>query len=172
MNIAAATDCILRVTGTVPVRFLLVDTTLQALFMIENGAITRKYPVSTSRFGIGNRENSLMTPRGVHRIAEKFGHGAPVGRIFRDRLDTGETWNIGAPGENLVLTRVLRLEGLEDGVNRGPGIDSYERYIYIHGTSNEASIGRPASHGCVCMANDDVVELFDAAMEGTIVLID
>jgi hypothetical protein len=175
MDISSVTDNIRRVTGTVPGRFLLVDTALQSLSVVENGAVTRKYSVSTSRYGTGNRENSLMTPRGAHRIAEKYGHGAPIGRIFRDRLDTGDTWKIGtagSPGENLVLTRILRLEGLEDGVNRGPGIDSYERYIYIHGTNNEASIGMPASHGCVCMANNDVVELFDSVSEGTIVVID
>jgi UDP-N-acetylmuramate--alanine ligase len=172
MNIASAAESIRRTTGTIPLRFLLVDTALQTLSVIENGEVIKQYPVSTSRYGIGNRENSLMTPCGVHRIAEKYGHGAPVGRVFRDRLDTGDTWKIGEAGENLILTRILRLEGLEDGVNRGAGIDSYERYIYIHGTNNEASIGRPASHGCVCMANLDVVELFDAAMEGTIVVID
>jgi lipoprotein-anchoring transpeptidase ErfK/SrfK len=113
-----------------------------------------------------------MTPPGVHRVKEKYGHGVPVGRVFRDRLDTGDTWTIGEPGDNLILTRILRLEGLEDGINRGPGIDSYERYIYIHGTNNETSIGSPASHGCVCMTNKDVIELFDAVPEGTIVVID
>ena len=175
MNISSATDSIRRATQAVPVRFLLIDTALQSLAVIENGTMTRQYPVSTSRYGIGNRENSLMTPRGVHRITEKYGHGAPLGRVFRDRLDTGVTWKIGdagSPGENLVLTRILRLEGLEDGVNRGPGIDSYERSIYIHGTNNESSIGTPASHGCVCMSNVDVAELFDAIPEGTIVVID
>jgi lipoprotein-anchoring transpeptidase ErfK/SrfK len=172
MDISSMTDSIRRVTGMVPGRFLFVDTALQSLSVVENGAVTGNYSVSTSRYGIGNRENSLMTPRGVHRIAEKYGHGAPIGRIFRDRLDTGDTWKIGTAGDNLVLTRILRLEGLEDGVNRGPGIDSYDRYIYIHGTNNEASIGRPASNGCVCMANDDVVELFDSVSEGTIVVID
>ena len=172
MNITSATDRIRRTTQAVPVRFLLVDTALQTLAIVENGAMTRQYSVSTSRYGIGNRENSLMTPRGVHRIAEKYGHGAPVGRVFRDRLDTGDTWKIGDAGENLVLTRILRLEGLEDGINRGPGIDSYERSIYIHGANNESSIGTPASHGCVRMANRDVVELFDAVTEGTIVVID
>ena len=78
-----------------------------------------------------------MTPPGVHRVCEKIGSGAPAGRIFRDRIDTGEDWPIGKPEENLILSRILRLEGLEQGLNKGKGIDSYERYIYIHGTNNE-----------------------------------
>jgi lipoprotein-anchoring transpeptidase ErfK/SrfK len=158
--------------GTVPGRFLLVDTSLQKLFVADNGALVKEYPVSTSLFGTGSAEGSFRTPKGVHRVKEKYGHGAPPGRVFRDRIDTGENWPVGAPGGNMILSRILRLEGCEDGVNRGPGIDSYERYIYIHGTNNEAAIGAPASHGCVCMKNSDVIELFDDITEGTIVLID
>jgi lipoprotein-anchoring transpeptidase ErfK/SrfK len=178
MNIKQAEDRVRGATGTLPGRFLLVDTPAQSLAVVEKGTVLRQYPVSTSKFGAGNRENSLMTPQGVHRIVEKYGRGAPLGRIFRDRLDTGETWTVGtrgargAHGESLILTRILRLEGLEDGINRGQGIDSYERYIYIHGTNNETSIGFPSSHGCVCMTNSDVVELFDDVTEGTIVVID
>jgi lipoprotein-anchoring transpeptidase ErfK/SrfK len=175
MKIIQAQQRVRLVTGSIPARFLSVDVAEQSLTVIENGAAVKTYPVSTSRYGVGNRENSLMTPPGVHRVAEKYGHNAPLGRVFRDRLDTGRTWTIGEPGapdDNLILTRILRLEGLEDGINRGQGIDSYERYIYIHGTNNESSIGMPSSHGCVCMTNRDVVELFDATAEGTIVLID
>jgi hypothetical protein len=172
MNITRAENRIRNVTGTLSGTFLLVDVANQTLAVIENSVVRRTYPVSTSRIGIGNKENSLMTPPGVHRVKEKYGHGAPVGRVFRDRLDTGDIWTIGKPGDNLILTRILRLEGLEEGINRGPGIDSYERYIYIHGTNNEASIGTPASHGCVCMTNNDVIELFDTVPEGTIVIID
>jgi lipoprotein-anchoring transpeptidase ErfK/SrfK len=128
--------------------------------------------VSTSKFGSGNKENSLMTPRGLHRIKEKYGHNAPIGRVFRDRIDTGEDWPIGIPGDNLILTRILRLEGLEPGINQGQGIDTFDRYIYIHGTNNESAIGTPASHGCVCMKNADIVELFDMVSEGTLVFID
>jgi hypothetical protein len=158
--------------GTVPDRYLLVDTAAQTLSVMEKNATVKMYPVSTSRYGVGNRESSFMTPPGVHRVGEKFGHAAPAWRIFRDRIDTGEDFRPGDAADCLVLTRILWLEGLEDGVNRGPGIDSHERYIYIHGTSNEEAIGRPASHGCVCMRNSDVIELFDSVEEGTIVLID
>jgi lipoprotein-anchoring transpeptidase ErfK/SrfK len=154
-----------------PCRFLYVCISQQRLYVIEDSIATREFPVSTSRFGVGNREDSLMTPSGVHRVKEKYGAGAPLGRVFRDRLDTGEDWPIGTPGENLILTRILRLEGCEIGINKGNGIDSYDRYIYIHGTNNERLIGQPASHGCVCMTNADIVELFDTIPEGTLVYI-
>ncbi len=161
-----------QVLGSVPRSFLIVDISQQRLYCIEGGAAVRDYPVSTSRYGTGNQDGSLKTPTGVHRVKEKFGRGAPLGRVFRDRLDTGEDWPVGAHGENLILSRILRLEGCEDGINRGPGIDSYERYIYIHGTNNEETVGTPSSHGCVCMKNSDVAELFEIVPEGAIVLID
>ncbi|HMD68163.1 MAG TPA: L,D-transpeptidase [Chitinivibrionales bacterium] len=161
-----------RTCGAAPQKFLFVDISKQRLYRLADGVAVKEYPVSTSRFGVGNADGSLMTPAGVHRVKEKYGHGAPVGRVFRDRFDTGETWTVGVPGENLILTRILRLEGCEDGINRGEGIDSYERYIYIHGTNNEKSVGAPASHGCVCMKNADIVELFEYVPEGMLVVID
>jgi lipoprotein-anchoring transpeptidase ErfK/SrfK len=172
MDLSALENAIRRVTGTVSKRYVAVDTAAQRLLVITDGSIDKSYPVSTSSRGTGNREGSFQTPRGVHRIREKYGAGAPAGRIFRDRLDTGETWPIGKRGENLIMTRILRLEGLEAGVNKGPGIDSYERYIYIHGTNNEHRIGEPFSQGCVCMKNADIIELFDFLEEGAIVIID
>src|SRR3990170_7533075 len=152
--------------------YLVVSIEKQTLFVCSNNAIIERYNVSTSRFGNGNRENSLKTPPGIHRIKEKYGAGAPAGRVFRDREDTGEDWDHKQNGDNLILTRILRLEGLEEGINKGPGVDSYERYIYIHGTGREDLIGTPLSHGCVCMRNHDVIRLFDKVREGTLVYID
>jgi UDP-N-acetylmuramate--alanine ligase len=152
--------------------FLVVSIEEQALFVCANGRTVERYDASTSRFGNGNRENSLKTPLGIHRIKEKFGAGAPAGRVFRDREDTGEHWDHGQTGDNLILTRILRLEGLEQGINKGPGVDSYERYIYIHGTGREDLIGTPMSHGCVCLRNHDVIRLFDTVREGTLVYLD
>jgi len=165
-------EAIERVLGTAPAKFVAVDTGAQRLFVVNGDTIDKSYKVSTSARGTGNREGSFRTPRGVHRVCEKYGAGAPLGRVFRDRIDTGEDWPIGMPGENLILTRILRLEGLETGINKGPGIDSYERYIYIHGTNNEHRIGEPFSHGCVCMSNAEVIEVFDEIEEGDIVFID
>ncbi len=152
--------------------FLVVSIETQTLLVCMNDTIVERYNASTSRFGSGNRENSLKTPLGLHRIKEKYGAGAPPGRIFRDREDTGEDWDHKQNGDNLILTRILRLEGLEEGINKGPGVDSYERYIYIHGTGRENLIGTPLSHGCVCMRNHDIIRLFDSVREGTFVYID
>jgi UDP-N-acetylmuramate--alanine ligase len=172
MEIDKARNAIKKLLGIVPERYLIVDTSAQELSVVENGRIDKKYCVSTSSRGTGNREGSFQTPQGVHRICEKYGEGAPAGRIFRDRVDTGENWPVGAQGENLILTRILRLEGLERGINKGPGIDSYDRYIYIHGTNSEHRIGTPNSQGCVCMKNADIIELFDSIEEDAIVFID
>jgi len=152
--------------------YLLVSIEEQALFLCSHDTLVERYDASTSRFGIGNRENSLMTPLGIHQIKEKFGAGAPAGRVFRDREDTGEDWDHSQVGDNLILTRILRLEGLEPGINKGGSVDTYERYIYIHGTGREDLIGSPLSHGCVCMRNLDVARLFETAQEGTLVYID
>jgi UDP-N-acetylmuramate--alanine ligase len=152
--------------------FLVVSVETQALFLCVNETVVERYDASTSRFGSGNRENSFKTPLGVHRIKEKFGADAPAGRIFRDREDTGMDWDHSQTGDNLILTRILRLEGLEQGINKGEGVDSYERYIYIHGTGREDLIGTPLSHGCVCLRNQDIIRLFDRVKENTIVYID
>ena len=152
--------------------YLVVSIETQTLLVCRNDAIVERYDASTSRFGNGNRENSLKTPLGVHRIKEKFGAGAPPGRIFTDREDTGMDWDHSQTGDNLILTRILRLEGLEEGINKGAGVDSYERYIYIHGTGREDLIGTPLSHGCVCLRNHDIIRLFETVKEGTLVYID
>ena len=151
--------------------FLVVSIETQSLLVCSKDIIVEHFAASTSRFGIGSRENSLKTPLGLHRIMEKFGAGAPAGRVFRDREDTGEDWDHCKNGDNLILTRILRLEGLEEGINKGAGVDSYERYIYIHGTGREDLIGTPLSHGCVVMRNQDVIRLFDKDGEGTLVYI-
>ena len=152
--------------------FLVVSIEEQTLLVCANDTIIERYDASTSRFGNGNRENSLKTPLGLHRIKEKYGAGAPPGRVFRDREDTGEEWDHRQNGDNLILTRILRLEGLEEGINKGGSVDSYERYIYIHGTGREDLIGTPLSHGCVCLRNRDIIRLFDTVKEGTLVFID
>lgn len=129
----------------------------------------KKYRCSTSRFGIGEVSGSNMTPRGLHRVAEKHGGGWPVGAVFKERIFQGYTWS-GLPGAS-VTNRILWLEGLEPGFNRGADVDSYKRYIYIHGTGNEPGLGRPASHGCVHLAANDLIPLYDKLPVGTLVWI-
>lgn len=151
--------------------YLLVDTKTQTLSFIKDGNVAKTYPISTSKFGIGAVKDSFKTPLGVHRVAEKYGEGCPAGRIFRSRKDTGMDWDGKSLEENLILTRILRLAGLEPGVNQGGDVDSFERYIYIHGTNLENSIGKPASHGCVLMKNQDIIELYAQVPENTVVVI-
>ena len=153
-------------------RYIVVSIETQTLLVCAKDTVLARYDASTSRFGNGSRENSLKTPLGLHRIKEKIGAGAPPGRVFRDREDTGEVWDGRSPEDNLILTRILRLEGLEEGINKGPGVDSYDRYIYIHGTGREDLIGTPLSHGCIVLRNRDVIGLFDMIREGALVYID
>jgi lipoprotein-anchoring transpeptidase ErfK/SrfK len=155
-----------------PKSFVFVDTNTQTLTYCKETDATVVCGVSTSRFGLGNREGSYKTPRGLHRVAEKIGGEAAPWTVFSSRENTGVVWTEGMDEENQVLTRILRLQGLEPGVNAGTSIDSYERYIYIHGTNREDMIGIPFSHGCVCMKNDDIIMLYDMLEVGTYVYID
>lgn len=132
-------------------------------------ALSKKFRCSTSRYGIGEVAGSNMTPRGLHRIAEKHGGGWPVGAVFKNRQLSGFTWD-GEPG-GLITNRIMWLEGLETGFNRDGNVDSYKRYIYIHGTGNEPGIGRPASHGCVHLSANDLIPLYDKLPVGTLVWI-
>ncbi|MDR2729009.1 MAG: L,D-transpeptidase, partial [Chitinispirillales bacterium] len=143
----------------------------QKLYFYEKSKPSCAFNISTSQYGVGNRENSYMTPTGLHRIDEKIGGGALPWTIFRSRENTGVIWQSGMDEENQILTRILRLRGLEEGVNAGIGIDSYDRYIYIHGTNHEEKIGSPMSHGCICMKNDDIIKMFDIIEEDTLVYI-
>jgi L,D-transpeptidase YbiS len=132
--------------------------------------LTKKFSCSTSRFGIGQTEGSNCTPLRLHRIAEKIGAGAPAGTVFKGRQAIG---HVSQPGlaDAKITTRIMWLEGLEPGFNRGGNVDSHARYIYIHGTADQASIGKPASCGCVHLADDDLIPLFDLLPAGTLVWI-
>jgi UDP-N-acetylmuramate--alanine ligase len=152
--------------------FLVQSIETQRLFVCAKEAVIEQYDASTSRFGNGIRENSFKTPLGLHRITEKIGDGAPAGRIFKARKDTGIDWDHHSMEDNLILTRILRLEGLEAGINKGTGVDSYERFIYIHGTNREDLIGTPLSHGCLTLRNEDILRLYEIVREGMLVYID
>lgn len=154
---------------------IVVDPSTQTLYLMQKSALVRSYPVSTGRTGLGNSEGSYQTPVGVHRICQRIGFEAVCGAVFKGRELTGEVAVIVhepvSTGQDAITTRILRLIGLEPGVNKGPGIDSFDRYIYIHGTPEEGLIGQPVSHGCVRMKNRDVVDLFGQVREGTLVYI-
>jgi lipoprotein-anchoring transpeptidase ErfK/SrfK len=119
--------------------------------------------------------DSFGTPTGLHLIVDKVGEGEPLGTVFRHRLSLGKKYWELEPEEqtkNLITTRILRLRGLEEGFNSGPGHDSYDRLIYIHGTNHEDKIGTPNSAGCIEMLNDEVLDLFNQVPSGTLVLIE
>ena len=155
---------------------IIVSIEKQRLYCIDHqGNILIEYPVSTSVFGTGSENGSFKTPLGEHSIAQKIGAGSAINEVFIGREPQGileELRHGGKPlPEDIITSRILWLQGEESGLNMGEGIDSYQRYIYIHGTSEEVKIGHPASHGCVRMKNKDVIELFDLVDKGCRVLI-
>ena len=144
---------------------LRVSVSAQRLDLVDDhGRVTRSFPVSTAKKGTGSEPDSNKTPLGWHRICAKIGDGAAAGTQFVGRKPTGRIWKSSDPVEekNLVLTRILWLDG-EEPHNR----TSKDRYIYIHGTNREDLIGTPASAGCVCLKNSDVIELYDLVPNGT-----
>jgi hypothetical protein len=123
--------------------------------------------------GYGCVADSLQTPPGLHRVAEKIGADAPPGMVFKARVPTGRIWTEGpAPEDNLITTRILWLEGLEPGRNAGRDaagrlVDTKARFVYIHGTNQAERLGTPNSHGCVLLSDRDVIDLFDRTPVGT-----
>ena len=148
----------------------------QELCLTDREGAVRRYPVSTSKHGAGERSGSLMTPRGRHRIRAKIGGGSLPGTVFVGRRPTGEIWSPALarahPERDWILTRILWLSGLEKGFNRLGDVDTMRRYIYIHGMPDSEPVGRPASIGCIRMRNADIVELFDRVAVGTLVVIE
>lgn len=143
-----------------------------SLFDLRDGDyhFVRSLPCSTSRFGTGQIQGSNRTPLGLHRVKEKIGDGCAVGTVFKSREIIGHTSQPGMAGAK-ITTRILWLEGLEPGLNRGGQVDSHARFIYIHGTGDETTIGRPTSCGCIHLAAEDLVPLYDQVPGGTLVWI-
>jgi L,D-transpeptidase YbiS len=143
----------------------------QILLLLRDGMPPRHYPVSTARNGPGELTGSNRTPRGKHVIRAKIGAGQPLHSVFVGRRPTGEIFSpelaLQFPERDWITSRILWLSGCEPGFNRLGEADTMRRYIYIHGTADENSIGKPASHGCIRMRNEDIVELFDLVPAGT-----
>jgi len=157
--------------GIVPTKYVLtVSIAGQSLSLFVDGKFVKKMPASTSRFGIGQIEGSNCTPLGLHRIAEKIGGGESAGTVFKSRQPVGHTSDREF-AEAKITTRILWLEGLELGFNQGGNVDSHARYIYIHGTGDQKTLGKPASHGCIHLADGDLIPLFDLLPSGTLVWI-
>ncbi len=133
----------------------------QRMAVYRDGIRIREYPVSTSKFGLGDDKGSNQTPLGAFRIAKKIGKDAPAGAVFKSRKPTGEVLPPDAPGRDPIVTRILWLKGQESH-----NANAYQRYIYIHGTPEERTIGTPASYGCVRMKSMDIIDLFEIIGNG------
>ena len=158
---------------------IVISIAQQTLTVYRRQKVIAEYPISTAKNGIGSQQDSGCTPLGQHIIAEKIGSNASSHAVFIGRVPTGEIYDaeLGLlnPERDWILSRILWLNGLEEGVNKGSnsqgGCDTYQRYIYIHGTPDSEPMGIPLSHGCVRMLNQDIVELFEQVNEGTMVTI-
>ncbi|WP_299871552.1 L,D-transpeptidase [uncultured Cocleimonas sp.] len=153
---------------------IVVSATDQQLVLIKNNQIVSHYSISTAEAGLGNLSGSYKTPLGVHKIDSKIGDGAEIGAIFKARENTQNIVEIlkepyeKSDADN-ITTRILWLAGIEQGVNLGGDVDTKDRYIYIHGTDEEGRLGTPASHGCIRMGNQEIIDLFDQVEVGTLV---
>ncbi|MGA8051129.1 MAG: L,D-transpeptidase [Burkholderiales bacterium] len=148
-----------------------VDITTQTLMLLgDDGRAVRRYSVSTSKNGVGQKYGSYCTPRGQHIVRAKIGTGLPPNTVFVRRRPTGELWtpelHVRYPGRDWILTRILWLSGCERGFNRLGEVDTMRRYIYIHGSPDSVQMGKPGSIGCIRMRNADIVELFDLVPAG------
>ena len=157
--------------GIVPTKYILsINVAEQSVSLFVDGKFVRKMSVSTSSTGVGQIEGSNCTPLGLHRIAEKIGGGEPAGTVFRSRQPVG---HISDPefADAKITTRILWLEGLELGFNKGGNVDTHARYLYIHGVADQKTIGKTASNGSIFMGDDDLIQLFDQLASGTLVWI-
>ena len=156
-------------------RYLLVNASKQELTLIHNGKVMNRYAVSTGYNGLGEVYGSAKTPRGWHYIRAKIGAGMPSHAVFVGRRPTGEicTPELSRqyPHRDWILSRIMWLSGLESGVNRLGQVDSFRRYIYLHGCADEACLGQAVSGGCVRMANKAIIELFEQVQVGDKILI-
>jgi len=148
----------------------------QLSLLDEAGELLHQYSVSTSKKGTGNQNGSEQTPLGLHRIKDKIGGAMPVNEVFIGRVPHGSleeciAGEVALP-DDVIMSRIMWLEGMEPGHNQGGYVDTYQRYIYIHGTNHEDSIGTPSSIGCIRMCNNDIIELFRRVDVGSEVLIE
>lgn len=157
-----------------PDQQLVINIAKQTLTVYQQHAETARYTISTAKNGIGSQQDSGCTPLGKHIIKKKIGGSEPISAVFVGRVSTGEIYDdeLGTrhPNRDWILSRILWLDGLEEGSNKGSNsqgnCDTYDRYIYIHGTPDTEPMGIPLSHGCVRMRNKDIVELFEQVAEG------
>ena len=145
---------------------IVISTRDQKLAVLDRGTLLTTYPVSTSKFGLGDYLRSSRTPLGELEVAKKIGDNAPLGAVFKDRIRTGEIVAPNSPGRDPIVTRILWLRGRE-----AQNANAFGRYIYIHGTPEERVIGRPASYGCIRMRSSDIIQLYNIVGVGAAVTV-
>src|SRR5450830_325252 len=149
-----------------------ISIKLQTLTLLNlQEEVVATFAVSTAANGAGEQKNSYQTPRGQHIIRAKIGVGALSNTVFKGRRPTGEIFTpdlmAAQPNRDWILTRILWLSGTEVGKNRLGNVDTMQRYVYIHGSPDTVEMGKPGSHGCIRMRNQDVIALFDLVPVGT-----
>jgi L,D-transpeptidase YbiS len=148
-----------------------VDVAKQTLRLMHHDCEEAIFRVSTAKNGLGCRKNSFCTPTGLHRIRLKIGAGCHPWQVFVARRPPGEIYQAELaktyPERDWILGRILWLQGIEPGINRGADIDTLKRFVYIHGTADTAMLGTPCSHGCIRMHPQDMVTLFDVVAKHT-----
>ncbi|AHL76096.1 hypothetical protein CH92_13720 [Stutzerimonas stutzeri] len=155
--------------------FIHISIADQLLYGFSGDRLCVRLPISTARNGVGERNGSGCTPRGRHQVRARIGEGLPCGAVLRGRRWTGEVWTQELhdrfPGRDWILSRILWLSGCEPGFNRMGAVDTFRRYIYLHGTPDPEPMGEPLSHGCIRLRNADLLDLFPRVAAGCAVQI-
>jgi hypothetical protein len=149
--------------GDAVIRHLFISVSQQRLFFFRHRHCEKSFSISTAKNGVGELAGSYCTPRGWHAVADIIGLDAPMNTVFKSRQATGQVYHDALaqqfPDQDWILSRIIRLAGKEMSFNQGSQCDTYNRFIYIHGCADNALLGVPASHGCIRMANQDVIQL-------------
>ena len=152
---------------------IFINSSNQTLYLFKEDNLIFESKVSTSKYGMGCKMNSYKTPTGLHSVSSMIGKGLPAGTLFRNRKPTEKVIKkIPLDNSDYITSRILRLNGLEEGKNKGGDVDSYNRYIYIHGTPHCNTLGSKQSQGCIRMSDRAIIKLFDLVNQETLVLID
>jgi len=149
---------------------LIVSVKQQRLYHQKEGKSVKTYVASTSLKAPSCKEDSLGTPWGLHEVCEVIGVGQPLGMVFQGRKPIGlNHWDCeeDMQQKNLITSRILRLTGLQEGLNRGGDQDTFKRFVYLHGTNHEDRLGRPASSGCIQLGNQEVIDLANQVSSGS-----
>ena len=152
---------------------IFINSSNQTLYLFREDNLIFESKVSTSKYGMGCKMNSYKTPTGLHSVSSMIGKGLPAGTLFKNRKPTEKVIKkMPLDNSDYITSRILRLNGLEEGKNKGGDVDSYNRYIYIHGTPHCNTLGSKQSQGCIRMSDRAIIKLFDLVNQETLVLID